>query len=102
MSAEHPAHGAPFNVGLLGHGTVGGAFAELLVQRAGEIAELTGREPRLTGVLTRSSGDYREILDGSDAIVELIGGVDPAREYVLAALLSGRHVITANKLLLSD
>jgi homoserine dehydrogenase len=102
MSAEHPAHGAPFNIGLLGHGTVGGAFAELLVQRAGEIAELTGREPRLTGVLTRSSGDYREILDGSDAIVELIGGVDPAREYVLAALLSGRHVITANKLLLSQ
>ena len=101
MSAERPTDGA-FNVGLLGRGTVGAAFEELLRDRAHEIKGLTGREPRLSGVLTRSSGDYADILEASDLIVELIGGVEPAREYVLAALLSGRHVVTANKLLLSQ
>ena len=102
MSADRPRQSGPFNVGLLGHGTVGAAFAELMQARAKEIKGLTGREPRLSGVLTRESGSYVDILEGSDAIVELIGGVEPAREYVLAALLSGRHVITANKLLLSQ
>ncbi len=91
-----------FNVGLLGYGTVGAAFAELLQERAPEIKGLTGREPLLAGVLRRDSGNYADILEGSDVIVELIGGVEPAREYVLAALLSGRHVVTANKLLLSQ
>src|SRR5664280_1852279 len=102
MSAERASEGAAFNVGLLGFGTVGAAFAELLEQRAGEIAGLAGREPRLVGVLTRKSGDFQEILGQSDLIVELMGGVQPAREYVLAALQSGRHVVTANKLLLSQ
>jgi homoserine dehydrogenase len=90
-----------FRVGLLGHGTVGSAFAELLPQQADRIAVLTGLRPELTGVLTRSRGSYEEILESSDLIVELIGGIDPAREYVLRALRSGRHVVTANKQLLS-
>jgi len=102
MSAERASGQATFNVGLLGFGTVGAAFAELLEQRAGEIAGLTGREPRLTGVLTRKSGSFQEILGGADLIVELMGGVEPAREYALQALRSGRHVVTANKLLLSQ
>ncbi len=102
MSAERAGDQATFNVGLLGHGTVGAAFAALLEQRAGEIAGLTGRRPRLAGTLTRTSGSFEEILAGADAIVELIGGVQPAREYALAALRSGRHVVTANKLLLSQ
>ena len=42
--------------------------------------------PRRSGVLTRSRGDFEEILAGSDLIVELIGGVDPARDYVLRAM----------------
>jgi homoserine dehydrogenase len=88
-------------VGLLGRGTVGGAFAELLEQRADAIAELTGRRPELAGVLTRSSGDFAEILAASDVIIELIGGLDPAREYVLAALAAGKPVISANKALIS-
>src|SRR5450631_1352377 len=102
MSAERASEGQAFNVGLLGRGTVGGAFATLLEQRAGEIAGLTGREPRLSGTLTRTSGSFQEILAGADLIVELMGGVEPAREYALAALRSGRHVVTANKLLLSQ
>src|SRR6185436_1905001 len=42
------------------------------------------------------------ILERSDLIVELIGGIEPARDYVLQAMRSGRHVVTANKQLLSQ
>jgi homoserine dehydrogenase len=93
-----------FRVGVLGRGTVGGAFAELLDQRADRIERITGIRPVLAGVLSRVSaaGAFEEILDGSDLIVELIGGIEPAREYVLAAMRAGRHVVTANKQLLSQ
>jgi homoserine dehydrogenase len=91
-----------FSVGLLGHGTVGAAFATLLAERAAHVETVTGMRPELAGVLTRSRGDFAEILDASDLVVELIGGVDPAREYVLGAMRAGRHVVTANKLLLSQ
>ncbi|GAC1486870.1 MAG: homoserine dehydrogenase [Solirubrobacteraceae bacterium] len=92
----------PLAVGLLGHGTVGAALARLLAERAPQIATLTGREPRISGVLTRSRGSFAEILDGADLIVEAIGGIEPAREYVSDALRAGRHVVTANKQLLSQ
>ncbi|MEX0992930.1 MAG: homoserine dehydrogenase [Solirubrobacterales bacterium] len=92
----------PFKVGLLGHGTVGGAFHELLDGRADSIAAATGRRPELAGLLTRSQGSFNEILAGSDVIVELIGGIEPAREYVLAALVAGKPVVSANKQLLSQ
>jgi homoserine dehydrogenase len=91
-----------FRVGLLGHGTVGGAFAPLLAERAAHVQHITGKRPEISGVLTRSRGDFDEILEGSDLIVELIGGLEPAREYVLRAMRSGRHVVTANKQLLSQ
>ncbi|MBA2766268.1 MAG: homoserine dehydrogenase [Solirubrobacterales bacterium] len=90
-----------FRIGLLGHGTVGGAFATLLERRAGEIEATTGLRPRVAGVLTRSRGDFAQILADSDLIVEMMGGLDPAREHVLAAMAAGRHVVTANKQLLS-
>jgi homoserine dehydrogenase len=92
----------PFRVGLLGHGTVGSAFARLLEERASYVEAVTGLRPELSGVLTRSQGGYDEILEGSDLIVELIGGIEPAREYVLRAMKSGKHVVTANKQLLSQ
>jgi len=92
----------PFRVGLLGHGTVGAAFAALLEERAGAVAATTGLRPRLSGVLTRSRGDFEEILDGSDLVVELMGGIEPAREYVLRAMRAGKHVVSANKQLLSQ
>ena len=53
-------------------------------------------------MLTRSEGDFGEILERSDLIVELIGGTDPARDYVLDALRAGRPVVTANKQLLAQ
>jgi homoserine dehydrogenase len=91
-----------FSVGLLGHGTVGSAFAALLEERADAIVPITGLKPRLSGVLTRSRGDFEQILADSDLIVELIGGVEPAREYVLRAMRAGKHVVSANKQLLSQ
>jgi homoserine dehydrogenase len=103
MSPVRPAMSSePFTVGLLGFGTVGSAFATLLQERATQIERLTGRTPMLGGVLTTTEGSFSEILDGSELIVELIGGIEPAREYVLAALGAGKHVVTANKQLLSQ
>ena len=91
-----------FRVGLLGRGTVGAAFAQLMPEHAERIQVMTGLRPELSGVLTRGSGSFDELLEGSDLIVELIGGIEPAREYVLRALRAGRHVVTANKQLLSQ
>ena len=91
-----------FSVGLLGHGTVGSAFAELLRERAEGVEHVTGLRPELSGVLTRSRGDFDDILENSDLIVEVMGGLDPARDYVLRAMQAGKHVVTANKQLLSQ
>src|SRR5215207_590032 len=91
-----------FRVGLLGHGTVGSAFEALLAERADAFVPITGLRPELSGVLTRSRGDFDAILADSDLIVELIGGIEPARDYVLRAMQSGKHVVTANKQLLSQ
>ena len=90
-----------FKVGLLGHGTVGSAFETLLAERADAIEAIIGARPELSGVLTRSRGSFDEILEGSDLIVELMGGLDPARDYVLRAMQAGKHVVSANKQLLS-
>jgi homoserine dehydrogenase len=89
-------------IGVLGKGTVGGAFAKQLAERAFQVEAISGRRPELAGVLSRSGGDFDEILAGSDIVVELIGGTDPARDYVLRALLAGKHVITANKQLVAQ
>jgi len=93
--------GASFRVGLLGHGTVGAAFEALIADRADAVEHLTGQRPEVSGVLTRSRGDFDEILASSDLLVEVMGGVDPAKDYVLRALSAGKHVVTANKQLLS-
>ncbi len=92
----------PVRIGLLGRGTVGGAFAKLLAERADAVEAATGRRPELAGTLSRSAGDFGEILERSEAIVELIGGTDPARAYVLDALRAGKPVVTANKQLLAQ
>jgi homoserine dehydrogenase len=92
----------PLRIGLLGHGTVGSAFAALLAARSAGVAAACGRTPELSGVLTRTQGDFDDILERSDVIVELMGGLDPARGYVLRALAAGRHVVSANKQLLSQ
>jgi homoserine dehydrogenase len=92
----------PVRIGLLGRGTVGAAFAGLLAERADAVEAATGRRPEVSGVLTRSEGDFGEILAGCDLVVELMGGTEAAREYVTAALRAGRPVVTANKQLLAQ
>src|ERR687892_2841899 len=89
-------------IALLGRGTVGGAFADLIAERAGEVEEAAGRRPEIVGVLRRSEGDFDDLLERSEIVVEVIGGTDPARELVLRALRAGRHVITANKQLIAQ
>jgi Homoserine dehydrogenase len=92
----------PVRIGLLGRGTVGAAFADLVEQRADAVEEATGRRPEIGGVLTRSDGQAEQIIEGSDLVVELMGGIDPARDYVLEALRGGKPVVTANKQLLAQ
>ena len=91
-----------FRVGLLGHGTVGAAFEQLLSEQADAIAEKVGLRPEVSGVLTRSQGEFEDILERTDLVVELIGGTDPALDYALRSLRAGRHLVTANKQLLSQ
>ena len=91
----------PLRIGLLGRGTVGGALEELIAERGPAIEAACGRPFEISGILTTSEGDFAEILAGSDVIVELIGGVDDARRYVMAALEDGRPVVTANKQLVA-
>jgi homoserine dehydrogenase len=89
-------------VGILGKGTVGGAFRKLLEERAEMVEEVSGRRPEIAGVLSSKEGDFEQIVAESDIVVELIGGVDPALGYVMRALREGKHVVTANKQLLAQ
>src|SRR3954465_2374702 len=95
-------HVTPFRVGLLGHGTVGGALHELIEQRADAIEATTGMRPEVSGVLPRSRGSFEEIVAASDLVAELIGGLEPARTYILEAMRAGKHVVTANKQVLAE
>jgi homoserine dehydrogenase len=92
----------PVRIGLLGRGTVGGAFLELLSRREAAVEAATGRRPQIAGVVRRSEGDFDGVVAESEIVVELIGGTDPARGYVLRALREGRHVVTANKQLIAQ
>ena len=102
MSAEGGA-AADFKVGLLGHGTVGSAFAALLEERAGGDRALqrpqAGDQRRADA---HRAGSFEEILAEADLLVELIGGIEPAREYLLRAMRAGKDVVSANKQLLSQ
>jgi homoserine dehydrogenase len=110
----------PVRVALLGHGHVGSAVAELLSTRAEEISTRTGvrfelagiavqdlrREGRAAGKLDPGlfTGDAKALVEsaGVDVVVELIGGLDPARDLVESALRAGKPVVTANKVLLAQ
>jgi homoserine dehydrogenase len=102
----------PINVGLLGLGTVGGGTLTVLRRNAQEISRRAGREIRvvraavrnldkakaLAGDLPLTTDPFDVVDDPSiDIVVELIGGLEPARELVLRAIANGKHVVTANK-----
>lgn len=105
-------------IGLLGCGTVGSGVLKLLQEKQGLFAHRVQVEIEVRKVLVRDpgrtrqdwvnpellTGDAQEILDDPDIqlVVEVMGGVNPARDYILQALHSGKHVVTANKALLAQ
>ncbi|MCU0734443.1 MAG: homoserine dehydrogenase [Methylotetracoccus sp.] len=107
----------PVKVGLLGLGTVGGGTVNVLRRNADEIARRAGREIQITRIATRNlarericdtagivvTDDPLAVVDDPDIqiVAELIGGETPARELVLRALNNGKHVVTANKMLIA-
>jgi homoserine dehydrogenase len=102
-------------VAILGAGSVGSQVATLLLEHGDELAQRVGAGLQLVGIAvrdpkaTRSAGippelfttDARSLILGADIVIELMGGLEPAREYLLLALNSGADVITANKALLA-
>lgn len=105
-------------VGLLGCGNVGAALVQLVADRGDEIAARTGTRLEIARVAVRSLTRKRPVhLDESiltrdanevvadpsiDVVVEVIGGIEPARELILAAMAAGKPVVTANKELLAN
>ena len=107
----------PINVGLLGIGTVGGGTFNVLSRNEAEITRRAGRPIRITKVADKNLELARQVTAGRaqptddafsvvtdpdiDIVVELIGGCGIAKELVLKAIASGKHVVTANKALLA-
>lgn len=103
------------SIALLGAGSVGGQVASLLLQHGEELAARAGARLTLAGIAVRDldaprpdriprellTTNARELILRSDIVIELIGGIEPAREYILLALGSGADVITGNKALLA-
>ena len=109
----------PLQVGLLGMGTVGMGTWNVLRRNEQEIARRAGRPIRITWIAERNLDLAREATRGVpdvnltndaqvvlahpdvDIVVELIGGIEPAKSLVLGAIGHGKHVVTANKALLA-
>jgi homoserine dehydrogenase len=102
-------------VALLGAGAVGSQVAALLRQHSGELADRAGASLELAGIAVRNldapretdlprelfTTDAESLIVGSDIVIELMGGIEPARSYLLQAINSGADVVTANKALLA-
>lgn len=107
--------GRPLTVALLGGGTVGGSVARLLLENARDVEERVGVPVSLVAVAVRDAGRPREGIptelltddaegvagSGADIVVELMGGIEPARTLILTAMAAGSSVVTANKALLA-
>lgn len=104
--------GKTIKIGLLGSGTVGSGVVEVLKKNVDEISQKAGTEIEIKKILVRDlkkkrphlegmelTDDINDILKDEDIyiIVELMGGLHPAREYMLRAMKAGKHVVTANK-----
>ncbi|MEI2764855.1 MAG: homoserine dehydrogenase [Dermatophilaceae bacterium] len=111
------ADGAPLRVALLGCGVVGGAVARLLVEHADDLTARIGRPLRIAGIAVRRAGrdrsgcgvdpglfttDAAGLVGRADIVVEVIGGIEPARSLILGAFDHGASVVTANKALLAE
>ena len=106
---------APVTVALLGGGTVGSQVARLMGENAADLAARVGAPLELVGVAVRDSSRSRDGVPaelitgdaaalaarGADVVVELMGGIEPARSLILSAMAAGSSVVTANKALLA-
>lgn len=107
---------SPLRIGLIGLGTVGSGVAKILVDHADRTTSRAGRPLVIRRVAVRNMERPRDVVipgadvtvdalavaraEDVDVVVELIGGLSPARELVTAALTAGKDVVTANKALL--
>ena len=107
----------PLRVALLGCGVVGSAVARRLLSHADDYASRVGRPLQIVGVAVRHIGvdrsgvgldealfttDAEGLVARADLVVELMGGIEPARSLILAALGHGASVVTANKALMAQ
>jgi len=108
----------PMNAGLLGLGTVGGGTLTVLRRNATEITRRAGREIRVTMAAVRDLDKAKPyaspgltltnnpfaVVDNPeiDIVVEMMGGISPAKELILMAIENGKHVVTANKALIAN
>lgn len=106
------------SIGLVGFGNVGAGVIKILRDRKAFLAEKTGMEFVIKRICDKDvttkrnvvvdkdilTKNINEILDDPqiDILVELMGGVHPAKEFITQALLKGKHVVTANKALLAE
>ena len=102
-------------VALLGAGSVGAQVARLLLEHGAELAGRAGAGLELVGVAVRDldaprsadiprhllTTDAETLIMGADVVIELMGGIEPARGYILQALNAGADVVTANKALIA-
>ena len=102
-------------VALLGAGAVGSQVAALLLKHGDELADRAGAALELVGIAVRDLDAPREtdlprelfttdadaLIVGADIVIELMGGIEPAKTYLLQAINSGADVVTANKALLA-
>ncbi|WP_119964128.1 homoserine dehydrogenase [Simplicispira lacusdiani] len=114
----HPVALRPLRVGMIGIGTVGAGTFRVLARNQAEIAARAGRGIEVVAVAVRNLARAAGIVGESvaltddpmqvathpavDVLVEVAGGTGPARDWVLAAIAAGKHVVTANKALLAE
>lgn len=99
-------------IALLGMGTVGGGVYEIIERQKEEMPFKIGAALEVVKVLVRNKAKYADRIpaekltdvwedvigdDSIDIVVEVMGGIEPARTYIKAALEKGKHVVTANK-----
>jgi homoserine dehydrogenase len=106
----------PLRVAVLGHGIVGSEVVRLLQAQAGDLAARVGTPLELAGIAVRRPARHPDVpahllttdaaalvsADDVDIVVELVGGIEPARSLLLTALTSGKSVVSANKALLAE
>ncbi|HEX6472597.1 MAG TPA: homoserine dehydrogenase [Streptosporangiaceae bacterium] len=117
MMAEAAERGRPLRVALLGCGNVGSEVVRLLDEQAVDLAARVGAPLELAGVAVRRLDKPRPGVapallttdalalagrDDIDIVIEVIGGIEPARSLLLAAMKTGKGVVTANKALLAE